>query len=410
MEDTQPAQAGAGSGKARTILLAGLITYGIGQSLLYIIFAPLVREIGLPEWQIGVLISASNVAILFSAPLWGKTSDRIGRRTVFVIGLLGYAAGYGGLAFGVQAGIWGVIVATPLFLTLLAARLVYGVFAGGVQPAAQAYIADTTDESSRAQGMALVAASGGIGTIIGPIFGGLLAEISSLFPMYAAAALGLGSALWAQFGLIEPETHASNENREGMFKVFGRIFPYLLGWFVIFMVFTSIQIVATFFVSDQIGIDTTPGIIRVTSTAFFCMAIVTVIMQVLVMQVWKMQPKILLRSAFIIFGLVLLGMTQVEGLFGLYLVFAGMGFAVSLAMPSLSAAASLSVGPQEQGAAAGLLAAAPTFGMVFGPATGALMYEIDTLLPMQVGAVMTILTGIYFWFVRIPSTAKEDRT
>ena len=62
--------------------------------------------------------------------------------------------------------------------------------AGGIQPAATAYMADTTDESSRAQGMALIAASGGIGTIIGPAFGALLAEITALFPMYVAAGLG----------------------------------------------------------------------------------------------------------------------------------------------------------------------------------------------------------------------------
>ena len=402
MIDSTTAAVAAGSKRDRTILLFGLITYGIGQSLLYIIFAPLVRQIGLADWQTGALISASNIAILFSAPLWGKASDRLGRRTVFVIGLFGYALGYGGLALGVQAGIWGVIVATPLFMALLGARLVYGAFAGGVQPAAQAYIADTTDESSRAQGMALVAASGGIGTIIGPVFGGLLAEISPLFPMYAAAAIGLGAALWAQFGLTEPQQHVGGEQREGMWRVFTKIFPYLFGWFVVFLVFTSIQIVATFFVADQIGVETTQGVIRVTSTAFFCMAIITVIMQVGVLQVWKLQPRLLLRISFIIFGVVLYSMTLIDSLLGLYLVFAGMGFAVSMAMPSLSAAASLSIGPQEQGVAAGLLAAAPTLGMVFGPATGAMMYQISPQLPMLVGAGMVVLTGVYFWFVNVP--------
>lgn len=405
MTDEDKSAAPQGGGKDRTILLAGLITYGIGQSLLYIIFAPLVREVGLSEWQIGMLISASNLVILFSAPFWGRTSDSMGRRTVFVIGLLGYAAGYGGLALGVQLGIWGIIVATPLFLALLGARMVYGVFAGGVQPAAQAYIADTTDESTRAQGMALVAASGGIGTIIGPVFGGLLAEISPLFPMYAAAAIGLGAALWAQFGLTEPQRHVGGAQREGMWRVFTKISPYLFGWFVVFLVFTSIQIVATFFVADQIGVQTTQGVIRVTSTAFFCMAIITVIMQVGVLQIWKLQPKLLLRISFIIFGVVLYSMTLIDSLPGLYLVFAGMGFAVSMAMPSLSAAASLSIGPHEQGAAAGLLAAAPTLGMVFGPVTGAMMYEISPQLPMQVGAGMVALTGVYFWFVNVPEAA-----
>jgi MFS family permease len=271
-----------------------------------------------------------------------------------------------------------------------------------VQPAAQAYIADTTSEGDRAQGMALVAASGGLGTIIGPLFGGLLGELGDLFPMYAAAAIGLCAALWAQFGLVEPERHVATDKPEKMQTVFGKIFPYLLGWFVIFMIFTLIQTITIFFVEDILGVDTVKGVRRIMAQAFFYMAIVTVVMQVGVMQAWKMQPKLLLRTAFIIFGLVLLAMVYVQSTLQLYLIFGGIGFAVSLAMPSLSAAASLSVGPQEQGVAAGLLAAAPTFGMVFGPATGALMYEVSPQLPMQVSAGMLVLTGVYFWFVNVP--------
>ncbi|MBT8421889.1 MAG: MFS transporter, partial [Gammaproteobacteria bacterium] len=84
----------AGSSKDRLILLSGLITYGIGQSLLYVIFAPLGQSMGMPAWQIGTIISISNLAILFAAPFWGRRSDSLGRRAVFVLGLIGYAVGY----------------------------------------------------------------------------------------------------------------------------------------------------------------------------------------------------------------------------------------------------------------------------------------------------------------------------
>jgi MFS family permease len=285
---------------------------------------------------------------------------------------------------------------------LLGARLVYGIFAGGIQPAAQAYIADTTDAGSRAQGMALVAASGGIGTIIGPVFGGLLAEISPLFPMYAASALALCAALWAWFGLTEPARHVSTEPQARLRFTDQRIFPYLLGWFVIFMVFTGIQVVTAFFVKDQIGLDSQQAVIRATSIAMFCMALVTVIVQVVVLQVWKLPPKVLLRTSFILFGLVLLLLSQVQSLPMLFVTFALMGLGASLAMPSLSAAASIAVEPHEQGGAAGLLTAAPTLGMVFGPALGAILYQQGPGLPMLAGGALTILTGIYFWFVRIP--------
>jgi DHA1 family multidrug resistance protein-like MFS transporter len=392
----------AGRSRDRQILLTGLITYGIGQSLLYIIFLPLGLELGMAKWEIGGIISISNLAILFSAPIWGKTSDSWGRRTVFVVGMVGYGVGYAALALGIQAGLAGILLGTPLFLGLVAARLVYGVFAGAAQPAAQAYIADTTDESSRAQGMAMVAAAGGLGTIIGPIFAGFLAKVDPLLPMYAAAFIGLLSAGWARFGLVEPKKHANKLPSQGTSRVFKLIFPYLLGWFVVFFVFTAIQMIAGFMIDNQLGIKDTDEQIAVIRNAFMFMAIITVIMQVVVMQKFKMQPKLLLRSAFIIFGIVLLLLPGAASTLQLYLVFVGMGFAVSLAMPSLTAAASLSLGPQDQGVGAGLLAAAPTFGMVLGPLSMGFLYELSPTLSVQLCAAMVILTGIYFWFVTVP--------
>ncbi len=147
----------------RLILLVGLITYGMGQSLLFVIFAPIARQLGIEEWQLGFIIAASNVMLAFSAPRWGRASQRLGRRTVYLIGLAGYAVGYALLAFGVQLGLLDVITGGALFALLLALRLAYGLVVGGINPAATAYIADTTDEKSRGAGMALVAMSGGLG-------------------------------------------------------------------------------------------------------------------------------------------------------------------------------------------------------------------------------------------------------
>jgi DHA1 family multidrug resistance protein-like MFS transporter len=402
MTDLTNETTAAGSKRDRTILLAGLITYGVGQSLLYIIFLPLGLELGMPAWQIGAVISISNLAILFSAPVWGKTSDSWGRRTVFVVGMFGYGVGYAALAAGIQAGLAGVMLGLPLFMGLVAARLIYGVFAGAAQPAAQAYMADTTDESTRAQGMAMVAAAGGLGTIIGPIFAGFLAKVDPLFPMYAAAAIGVLAALWAQFRLVEPEKHAQSKPSEGTARIFRMIFPYLLGWFVVFFVFTAIQMIAGFMIGNQLGVTNTDDQIAIIRNAFMFMAVITVIMQVVVMQKFKMQPRYLLRVAFIVFGVVLLILPTAVTATQLYIVFVGMGFAVSLAMPSLTAAASLSLGPQDQGVGAGLLTAAPTFGMVLGPLSMGFLYELSPVLSIQLCAGMVILTGVYFWFVNVP--------
>ncbi|MDJ0927004.1 MAG: MFS transporter [Gammaproteobacteria bacterium] len=390
------------SSRDKLILLFGLVTYGMGQSLLYVIFGPVAREIGLAEWQFGVLIAASNVAIVIFSPIWGRASETAGRKTIYLVGLVGYAVGYAGLALGIQAGLWGWFAPLPLFLILLGARLVYGILAAAIQPAATAYVADTTDEASRGQGMALIAASGGIGTIIGPAFGGLLAGLGAVVPMYAAAGLALVAVAVTMLRLVEPQRHVDTTAAARMKFSDERVFPYLLGWFIVFMVFTGIQVVTPFLIEDRFGVVGREAVTRVAMFALLSMGLVTLLIQIVVMQVWKLSPKFLLRYSFLIFAVVLFLLANAGSTTQMYLIYAAMGLAVALATPGLNAAASLAVGPQEQGAVAGLLAAAPAFGMIFGPALGGILYNIAESLPMLLGGGLVAILGVYFWFVTIP--------
>ena len=86
----------------------------------------------------------------------------------------------------------------------------------------------------------------------------------------------------------------------------------------------------------------------------------------------------------------------------LMVTYAVMGIGMSMAMPGLNAAASLAVDGHEQGAVAGLLSAAPTAGMIFGPAVGAAMYSVSIDLPMYVGGALTAIVGVYFLFLKVP--------
>jgi MFS family permease len=388
--------------RARLILLFGLVTYGMGQSLLYVIFGPLARDIGLAEWQFGVLIAASNVAIVIFAPLWGRTSESLGRKAVYLLGLVGFAVGYAGLAYGIQAGLWGWLAPTPLFLVLLGARLVYGVMAAAIQPAATAYVADTTDAAGRGQGMALIAASGGIGTVIGQAFGGLLARFGAVVPMYAAAALALLAVLVTFVTLAEPARHVRPGGAARLRVSDARVFPYLLGWFVVFMVFTGVQVVTPFVIEDRFGVTGRQSITQVAMFALLSMALVTLVVQIVVMQAWKLSPRFLLRYSFFLFALALALLVVAAQLWQLYAIFALMGLSVALATPGLNAAASLNVEPHEQGAVAGLLSAAPAFGMIFGPAIGGAVYNLSPASPMLGGAVLSAAIGLYFLFIAIP--------
>lgn len=396
MENTQKL------GLDKVILIIGLVIYGTGFSLLYVIFAPLSREIGLSINQFGVLIAISNVALVFSSYYWGKRSQLIGRKKVFVIGLLSYGFAFLLFTFGIQVGLWGVFNPISLFIFLLIIRIIYGVLIGGIQPAAVAYMSDHTDSKDRTKGMALIGMAAGIGTMIGPVMGGTLAFIHPLFPMYCGALIALIGAGLAHKYLIQsiPEISESSQNKTLKFYD-SRILPFLIGWAVAFMVFTSVQIISAFYIQDQLGITEPDQVIKFTSIALLSMALTSTFMQAIVLQVLNISTETLLRICFLIFGVVLISISLVSSLTQFFLAYAGMGIAFSMITPSLNAAATLSVEPSEQGEVAGFLAGAPVVGMIFGPTIGTLLYNLDPTFPFYYGGLVAIILGAYFQFIKV---------
>ena len=389
-------------GLDKVILIIGLVIYGTGFSLLYVIFAPLSREIGLSINQFGVLIAISNVALVFSSYYWGKRSQLIGRKKVFVIGLLSYGFAFLLFTFGIQVGLWGVFNPISLFIFLLIIRIIYGVLIGGIQPAAVAYMSDHTDSKDRTKGMALIGMAAGIGTMIGPVMGGTLAFIHPLFPMYCGALIALIGAGLAHKYLIQsiPEISESSQNKTLKFYD-SRILPFLIGWAVAFMVFTSVQIISAFYIQDQLGITEPDQVIKFTSIALLSMALTSTFMQAVVLQVLNISTETLLRICFLIFGMVLISISLVSSLTQFFLAYAGMGIAFSMITPSLNAAATLSVEPSEQGEVAGFLAGAPVVGMIFGPTIGTLLYNLDPTFPFYYGGLVAIILGAYFQFIKV---------
>jgi len=187
------------------ILSSGIIIFAIGQSLLFIIVAPLARKIGVNELQFGVVFSLANISLIFAGPFWGKKSDVIGRKPVFIIGLFGSAIGSLAMAGTLSIGLKGAISTMGLLGLLFTSRFIYGLTASSIYPSASGYIADITDWQNRGKGMALIGSANAIGSILGPAIGGGLAFMGILFPIYAAAGLSLIGALVAIFWLV-PDT------------------------------------------------------------------------------------------------------------------------------------------------------------------------------------------------------------
>jgi DHA1 family tetracycline resistance protein-like MFS transporter len=139
---------------------------------------------------VGVLEGVSALCAFLAAPFFGGLSDRVGRRPVIIIAAFGAVVGY--LVFGIGGAIW----------VLLLGRIIQGITAGDM-PALFASAADITPPEQRAKRFGLLGALNGIGFMVGPALGGLLAGIDVRLPVFATAAVALLVALVSIFLLPE---------------------------------------------------------------------------------------------------------------------------------------------------------------------------------------------------------------
>lgn len=149
--------------------------------------------------EVGVWMLAAYAAAQFLAgPVMGSLGDSIGRRPVILVSMLAFAADYA------------LMAAAPTIAWLFLGRVVAGL-AGAVYGPANAVLADVTPPERRGQAFSLMGAAFGIGFILGPALGGLLAEFGNRAPFIAAAVLAGINAVWILFAL--PETMTADRRR-----------------------------------------------------------------------------------------------------------------------------------------------------------------------------------------------------
>src|SRR2546426_5681842 len=148
-----------------------------------------------PEWMVRPLTASFAVAQLVSSPVWGKVSDRYGRRPALIVGLAGSAFAY--LIFGFANTLW----------LLFASRIVQGL-GGGTTGVAQAYVADTMAPAERAKALGWLSAATSAGVVIGPIIGSVAHRFGTEVPGVVAAVLVLINVYFAWKWL--PESRVSD--------------------------------------------------------------------------------------------------------------------------------------------------------------------------------------------------------
>ena len=386
-------------------LIFGLISVflcGIGFSIIMpvvpFLVEPYTSNAGEQAIIVTLLTSVYALCVFFAAPGLGALSDRYGRRPILLVCLLGSAIGY--LVFGIGGALW----------VLFAGRIIDGI-TGGTISTIFAYFADIIPPEHRTKYFGWVSAVVGVGTVIGPTLGGLLAKFGYSVPMYFGAIITLLNVVYGFFFM--PESLDKNNRLEKITLV--RLNPFtqlanilsmknlkrlLVSAFLLWIPNGSLQAIFSQFTIDTFSFQ--PALIGL---MFSIMGFQDIISQGFIM------PKLLIKLSdkqIAILGMVseIIGYSLIalSALFSFYPLFiVGMfifGFGDSIFGPSFNGMLSKSVDSSEQGRIQGGSQSIQALARMIGPILGGQIY-------VSLGHAAPAFMGMILIAVAIPVLYKR---
>ncbi|MEK5549952.1 MFS transporter [Paenibacillus sp. FSL L8-0689] len=370
----------------------------LGLMLIAPIMPPLIRELGLRESHSGLIISLGSITMALMAPVWGNLSDAKGRKPVILLGFIGMCVSCLLFTLTLFAGLNGWLSGGLLLVLLIVTRGLIGGFIPAVLSSSQAYMGDVTEGEERGSGMAIISAANGLGLVFGPAIAGAFTLIGLLWPLYfgiviAAVAFVVSLlAIPAAQPVIQQKPARINPLQPGLRM-------YLFAGLVTMISIVTIQVIGGFYFQDQLGL-TSEETARVVSFGLMFSGAAMLIVQIIQMKWLKWQPKpmILLGSLFLIAGMALFLISA--SLVVYYAAFFMFGIGTGLLMPGFMAGASLSVSQEQQGGAAGLVAAVQGISAIIAPILTTTLYRVDKYIPFTLIAVLVAVMAVIMWVVR----------
>ena len=332
------------------------------------------------------LLAVYSLMALLSAPLWGRLSDRIGRRPVLMSSLAAGALAY--LWMGAADALW----------MLFAARGLAGICAGNIA-AAQAYIADVTTPENRAKGMGLIGAAFGLGFIIGPALGGLLAgnnpaSADLAMPAWVAAGLSGMALLGVAFLLPESRPLEARQNmpaRSRFAAILGALRRPILSrlilvFFLVILAFSGMESTFALWAMRQFGWGPSQ-----VAYVFAYVGLLSAVLQggLIGRLSRRFGEERLLLVGLTLIGIGLLTLPAARWLSLLALMLAALAVGMGLVQPSLNSLISRRAGREEQGEVLGVSQSVGSLARVLGPlAAGFLFAELGRDAPYLWGAAL----------------------
>ncbi len=399
------------------VLLVCLFVVMIGFGITLPVLAFYVERLALAEGasrqsvvlHVTLLTGVYALMQLIFAPVWGRWSDRVGRRPLILTGIAGYVVAQ--VLFGLSTSLW----------LLYAARIIGGILSSATLPASAAYVVDLTTKEERTRGMAWLGTATSLGVVVGPALGGVLSrrdwhlagsawhfKVDSFStPFFAAALLGLFTLLAALRWLPEslPNTSAkhASEAREAARKpttwraLVRMLFPLLVLTVAGQMALAMFE--ATFALFAQARFAYGPADV---GYVFVVCGLVMTLLQTGVVGLLggKISERVQIGTGFALMGtgIALLATAQSRVLVFAFvtLLSAGMAFIA----PNLAALVSKRGGDRQAGTSLGIQNAASSVGQTVGPLLGGVLFLWQRNAPYYFsGALLLTLAVVVGWNV-----------
>ena len=342
--------------------------------------------------QVTLIMAAYSFAQFFSAPLWGRLSDKHGRRPILLISLAGTALGY----------VW--LAGAPDLGSLYLARAWGGIMAGSIS-CAFASMADITSENDRAKGMGIIGAAFGLGFIAGPAIGGILAgsdiaNTNFTLPSLVASGFSGLALMFATIFLkesltlelrsdISSQTSTERWTRLNLTISRPEVRNTLILTFMAVFVFAALEATFAMWTERTFGWGVAQN-----GYIFAYTGILSAIVQGTI--VGPMSKKwgepALIQQGFValLIGLVMIPFSDTLGFLLIAMAIVTYGF--SLASPALSSRLSLQVSKRDQGTVLGIGRSASTLARAMGPmGSGYVFVFLGKDWPFFVGALLMFL-------------------
>jgi len=354
--------------------------------------------------EVTVLMATFSAMQTVFSPIWGRLSDRIGRRPVLMTSMAAAAAAY--LWMGFADALW----------MIFAARALAGACAGNIA-AAQAYIADVTPPEKRARGMGMIGAAFGLGFIIGPALGGTVAghDIAGA-DMRTPALIACGLSLTAFLGVLvflkeslpaglmrRPRKNRITALRDALGrKALARL---LLVFFLAILAFGGMEAVFALWAMAQFGWG--PAQI---GYLFTYIGVLSAVMQggLIGRLTARFGEEKLLIAGLGLIALGLLAIPAAHDLPVLLVATAAVALGMGAMQPSLNSLISRRAGAEEQGEVMGVAQSVASFSRVLGPLlAGALFAGLGREFPFFCGTVLVVAAALISW--RLPPAEPAAR-